>query len=319
MSKVAKRYENLTDCRSPEELLARCGLNWEPEIQRARTLFTDPETGNQVIREDHKHYAIVHPKSGAPLGFATDRFRANSHIKLVHDLWPLVKHGSATPDRVSVWDGGGRIALQFRCHELDVKVGPKSVVSPLLTLVVNHDAEGADRGFFADFDYWCKNQAGLVAKIQGAGVKHSSGIISRYEELLEDRIRSMRGSRDMHDRYALMGKMADSGRTLRGRDLMVYFARALELDQEAFSESFWNALAAGKPDAAGKVLAAVLADYRADDHGVPGSVWHAYSAVTRYTTHTEGRSEATRSERSLLGSQKRYVKAFTEAAQLVSA
>ncbi len=69
----------------------------------------------------------------------------------------------------------------------------------------------------------------------------------------------------------------------------------------------------------GKVLKALVADWRADDHGVPGSVWHAYSAVTRYTTHTEGRNEATRMQRALIGSQDRYVRAFSEAARLVSA
>jgi hypothetical protein len=55
-----------------------------------------------------------------------------------------------------------------------------------------------------------------------------------------------------------------------------------------------------------------------DDHGVPGMVWHAFSAVTSYTTHTEGRNEATRSLRALTGSQDRYMSALIEAAGMVS-
>jgi hypothetical protein len=206
--------------------------------------------------------------------------------------------------------------MQFRCPDLDVSIGPKSVISPLLTLVVNHARNGADRGFFADFDYWCKNQAGLVSRIQGEGVRHSSGVVARYEELLEDRIRSLKGG--MGDRYASMRRMAESPRQVRGKELVSYFARALDMAPDSVDQAFLAAKEGEVLSADGKVLKALVADWRADDHGVPGTPWHAYSAVTRYTTHTEGRSEAVRLERSMLGCQDRYVRAFQEAAGLAA-
>lgn len=318
MTKIATRYD-VTDCATPEQLLAKCGLAWEPET---RPTYDDivqvgPLTGGIERVVSDKFRAIVNPSTGKTLAYASPRFKANSHIKVVHDMWPLVAHGNAKPQNVSVWDGGGRIALQFRCPDLDVKVGPKSIISPLLTLVVNHDAAGADRGFFADFDYWCKNQAGMVAKVQGDGVRHSSGVITRYEELLEDRIRSIRSG--MGDRYDTMRKMADSPLQLRGKELVAYFARALDLAPTSVDDTFKAANDDSPLSAEGKVLKAVVGDWRADDHGVPGSVWHAYSAVTRYTTHTEGRNEATRMQRALMGSQDRYVRAFNEARQLIAA
>ncbi len=308
MGKVATRFD-VTSCNSPEELLSKCGLDWEPELRHAT--YTGEGGGLPS-----NFMAVVNPVSHASLAFATKRFKPNSHIKAVHDMWPLVQHGSVTPHGVSVWDGGARIALQFRCSDLDVHVGPKSIISPLLTLVVNHDAKGADRGFFADFDYWCKNQAGQVAKIQGDGVRHSASVLSKYEELLENKIRSIKSG--MGDRYATMRRMAEGSTQLRGKELVGYFARALELPPASVDEA-WTATARGEVlSADGKVLKALAGDWRADDHGVPGSVWHAYSAVTRYTTHTEGKNEATRMQRSLLGSQNRYVRAFEEAARLVA-
>lgn len=308
MGKVATRFD-VSDCASPEALLERCGLNWEPQVRPAmyRTEDDDFSENAGAFR------AIVNPNTGAALTFASPRFKPNSHVKAVNDVWGLVSHGNAVPQNVSVWDGGGRIALQFRCPDLDVRIGPKSIISPLLTLVVNHAKQGADRGFFADFDYWCKNQAGMVAKIQGAGVRHSSDVIQRYETLLEDRIRSVREG--MGERYATMRKMAESPKQLRGKELTEYFARSLDLPADSVSKAFENPEVL---DANGKVLKAVVADWRADDHGVPGSIWHAYSAVTRYTTHTEGRNEATRMQRALLGSQDRYARAFKEAALLAA-
>lgn len=306
MTKVATRYD-VTDCTTPEQLLAKCGLNWEPEVRKAGY---DTGNSNFAGNGSDKFRAIVNPLTGNALAYTGTRFKPNSHVKAVNDVWGLVKAGNVVPQNVSVWDGGGRIALQFRAPDLDVKVGPKSIISPLLTLVVNHDATSSDRGFFADFDYWCKNQAGIVAKIQGDGVRHSSGIIANYEALLEDRIRSVRGN--MGDRYQTMQRMAevtihDGG--ARPPLLRSYFRKALNLQPPTNDAELKHH---------DRILADVFAAHAADDHGVKDSVWHAYSAVTRYTTHTEGRNEATRMQRALLGSQDRYVRAFSEAAQLVS-
>ncbi len=314
MTKIATRYD-VTDCNTPEQLLAHCGLNWEPEVRKAS--FDEGDTLALGLREPNPFRAIVNPQTGRALSYVSTRFKPNSHIKAVNDMWGLVAHGSATPQNVSVWDGGGRIALQFRCPDLDVRVGPKSLISPLLTLVINHDSAGADRGFFADFDYWCKNQAGMVANVQGEGVRHSAGIVTRYEELLENRIKSVRGS--LGDRYSAMRRMAESPLLLRGQALVEYFSRALDMPPNSVPDTFKAAHAGEVLSADGKVLKSLVDCWREDDHGVPGSVWHAYSAVTRYTTHAEGRNEATRMQRALMGSQDRYVRAFNEAATLVSA
>ncbi len=311
MSKIASRF-SVTECNTPEALLAKCGLNWEPQIRKAAYQGDDealPETKNQFR-------AIVNPSTGLALTYASTRFKPNSHVKAVHDLWPLVQHGSIMPHAVSVWDGGAKLALQFRCTDLDVKVGPKSLINPLLTLVMNHAAEAADRSFFCDFDFWCKNQAGMVAKVQGDGVRHSSSILTKYEELLESRIRSL--SEGMTERYSTMKRMAESPVQLRGKQLVGYFARALDMAPDS-ARSVCEPKEGEVLSADGKVLKALVGDWRADDHGVPGSVWHAYSAVTRYTTHTEGRNDATRLQRAMLGSQDRFVRAFTEAAKLVAA
>ncbi len=313
MTKIATRYD-VTDCKTPEDLLLKCGLAWEPQVRKAGFMSGDGD--GTCFPEASKYRAIVNPNTGTALAMVKARFKPNSHVKAVTDMWGLVDAGNATPHHVSVWDGGERIALQFRCPDLDVQVGPKSIISPLLTLVVNHDGKNSDRGFFADFDYWCKNQAGMVAKVQGDGVRHSASVLTRYEDLLEERIKSLRTG--MGDRYAAMRRMADSSIKLKGKDLLGYFGRALDIAPESVQEATGQALRGEVLSADGKVLKALVEDYRADDHGVPGSVWHAYSAVTRYTTHTEGRNAATRAERAMLGSQGRFVRAFQEAARLVS-
>lgn len=306
-SKIADRF-NVTDCKSADDILSKCGLNWEPELRVAS--YQGGSDKDQGFR------AVVNPLTGKALAFTGERFRPNSHVKACHDMDALMRHGSITPHNVSVWDGGGKVALQFRCPDLDVTVGAKSIISPLLTLVVNHDSAGSDRSFFADFDFWCKNQAGMVAKIAGDGVRHSGRVVQRYEDLVEQRILSLRGG--MGDRYLTMKRMADSPRQLRNKELVSYFARAMDFAPTSVDDVYKGALEGEVLSAEGKVLKAIVADWRADDHGVPGSVWHAYSAVTRYTTHSEGRNAATRELRSLTGAQDRFVRAFAEAAREVS-
>lgn len=308
MSKIATRYD-VTDCKSAADILTKCGLMWEPELRPAAYI------GDQQAETSDGFRAVVNPVSGKALAYTGPRFRPNSHVKTVNDMEPLMLSGSITPHHVSVWDGGGKIALQYRCPELDVTVGAKSIISPLLTLVINHDSAGSDRSFFADFDFWCKNQAGLVAKIAGDGVRHSGQILQRYEDLVEQRILSLKGG--LGDRYLTMRKMADSPRQLRGKDLVSYFARVMDFEPQSVDNTYRAAHEGEVLSAEGKVLKAMVADWRSDDHGVPGSVWHAYSAVTRYTTHTEGRNEATRALRALTGAQDRYIRAFQEAAQVV--
>ena len=317
MSKIATRYD-ITACKSASDILTQCGLNWEPEVRPAGVGWGPGvlQDGTGITAGCENFRAIVNPITGKALAFTGERFRPNSHMKVVSDMEMLMQHGSITPHSVSVWDGGGKIALQYRCPDLDVTIGAKSVISPLLTLVVNHDSGGSDRSFFADFDFWCRNQAGIVAKIAGDGVRHSGRVIAKYEDLVEQRILSLKGG--MGDRYLTMRKMADSPIQLRGKELVSYFARAMDFAPTSVDETFKAAHEGEVLSAEGKVLKALVADWRADDHGVPGTVWHAYSAVTRYTTHTEGRNEATRALRSLTGAQDRYVRAFTEAAQAVA-
>jgi hypothetical protein len=318
MSKVAKRYD-VSSAKTPEDFLAITGLNWEPQVRQAGFM---PMLDDPAAKADAGSFrAIVQPITGQAMAFVSPRFKPNSHVKALHDVWGLVGHGAIVPHGASVWDGGRRIAMQFRAPELDVMVGPKSVISPLLTLVVNHDSTGADRSFFADFDFWCRNQDGIVQKIQGEGVRHSSGVLSKYEDLLESRIRSLRDGDKT--RYGLMQRMANGRKDLKGVPLLNYFATALDLAPTSVQDTIDVSLAAKASgtvevlSAEGKILKAVVADWRADDHGVPNTAWHAYSAVTRYTTHTEGRNEATRLQRAMLGSQDRYTRAFTEAARLV--
>lgn len=313
MSKIATRYD-VTECKSASDILVKCGLNWEPQIRQAGFMLTTDDSAN--IADASSFRAVVNPTTGKALAFTGTRFTPNSHVKVANDMEALMLHGSVTPHSVSVWDGGGKIALQYRCPDLDVTVGARSVVSPLLTLVVNHDSAGSDRSFFADFDFWCKNQAGMVAKIAGDGVRHSGRVVQRYEDLVEQRILSLRGG--MGERYATMKAMADSPKQLRNKELVSYFARAMDFAPTSVDDVFKAAHEGEVLSAEGKVLKALVADWRADDHGVPGTVWHAYSAVTRYTTHTEGRNEGTRMLRSLTGAQDRYVRAFSEAAREVA-
>jgi hypothetical protein len=312
MSKIATQYD-ITSCKSAEDILSTCELNWEPEVRTAAFMGDNNSFGAPASN----FRAIVHPLTGKAFAFTGERFRPNSHVKVINDMCGLMQTGSVTPHGVSVWDGGGKIAIQYRCPDLDVTVGARSVVSPLLTLVVNHDSAGSDRSFFADFDFWCRNQAGMVAKIAGEGVRHSGQVVQRYEDLVEQRIISLRGG--MGERYTTMRKMADSPRQLRGKDLLTYFARAMDFTPDSVRDAVAQAHQGEVLSAEGKVLKALVEDWRGDDHGVPGTVWHAYSAVTRYTTHTEGRNAATRSLRALTGAQERYVRAFQEAGKLVSA
>ena len=292
MAKLAKKYD-VTCCGTTDEVLTVSRLNWEPELRRASYM------GEQGDGHSCNHWAVVNPTRPASqaLAYVGNRFRPNSHVIAAKQLEPLLRSGTITPHNVSVWDGGLSVAMQFRCAGISVEVGPRSIVSPLLTLSINHDGKATDRSFFADFDFWCHNQAGLVAKVGGEGIRHSDLVISKYSEQLERKIDEL--SQGLSLRYATMVRMSET--KLAPSCTKFYFQNVMQLPLD---------------DDRNRVLSAVTKDYDADDHGVPGTVWHAYSAITRYTTHSEGVSDSVRLERAMLGAQSRFDRAFNEAALL---
>lgn len=105
MSKIATRYD-ITGCTSASDILTKCGLDWEPELRKIESSY---------MAENFR--AVVNPISNKALAFTGERFRPNSHMKVVNDMEVLMLHGSITPHSVSVWDGGGKIALQYRCPD----------------------------------------------------------------------------------------------------------------------------------------------------------------------------------------------------------
>jgi len=185
---------------------------------------------------------------------------------------------------------------------LETRIGPKSVIDPLLTLVFSHDGQSKDHAFFADFDLHCKNQLGRVGNVS-PGIVHVGQVCSKYQDELAARIEALKDGNG--GRYAAMSRMASSTVKVSTYGLLNYIANTFGINLATDNGSSL------------KIVDAVTECFEQDDHGVPETPWHSYSAVTRYLTHALGRSEAVRARKTLLSDNETLTRAFYYAVKLL--
>lgn len=303
MGKLAKVVE--TPVTSISAMLETSGTDWDAQIVPAK-LADSPVTGgfNALVRGDTR----------MPLAFVSERFRANSHRTQLAALEPLVGSGMITPASVSMWDNGAILAYQFRVPSLDIAVGGTDKVSSLLTLMFSYGTTIADMAFFAAMRAFCKNQMGKFSQLAGDDrVRHRGDVSNRYADILGRRISELTG--EVQERAQLMGRMAD--KQLSAKALVDYVGASIGATAEECDMAYVT-----PPDELGGTASRipdVIDCYRADDCGSEGSVWQAYNAVTRYTTHKYGKSDASRM-RSVMMGQSAVInqRAWSLAAQLTA-
>lgn len=272
---------------SIQEVLTKSVTDWDVETHDAGTSAWD-SAGAQVI---------VRPDIAVALAYVGERWRGNRHRDSLAKLDGMVGQGILQPQSVSVWDNGAVLAYQFRCPQLDVSINGKDMVSPFLTLCFSYGVPIADSAFFADFRWFCKNQLGKVAALNGGSrVRHRGNIEARYADILQGRLEEIGGELSGH--YDHMRRMVETPLSDR-RDVFGFFGRSLGCTPAEIDKAFGEGLhkVSGNPARIGDIIDC----YRIDDCGAPGSVWQAYNAVTRYETHQAGRTEANRMRRVLLG------------------
>jgi len=260
--------------------------------------------------------AIIRPDINEVIGTVASRYRMNDHRAHLMALEPAVQSGMITPASVSMWDNGAVLAYQFRVSDLDAVIQGahgKDMVSPLLTLAFAYGFPLSDSAFFADFRWFCKNQLGKVAELtKGCRVQHKGDVNSRYAELLGSRVKELGG--ELAGRYEAMRRM--TGTTLQGRALVEYVGQVIQASQEDV-ERAW---VAPKEECRGNAarIHEVIECHAVDDCNAPGTVYHAYNALTRWQSHHAGRNEATRTRSMLLGAgSNTAARAWETAARMV--
>lgn len=292
MGKVANFVE-VNGCKCIAEVLEKSGTDWEPDVKPIASL-----TGQQGAVDSNRWRAVYRPDTGQVLGCVTNRYNVNSHVYHVAKLDRLVRNGDLVPAYVSVWDNGRMLSFQFRAPVLDMAITEHDKVSPLLTLAFFHDGKGGDMSFFSDFRWFCKNQLGKVADAnKGNGKAYHRGDVSgAYDDMMVKRISELGSS--LQSRYAAMRQM--TGKPLGGRKLLDYFSQSLGVENAiTVVDDLWRDPNNIKGE--GKRIKEVLYSYREDETEAPGTVWQAFNGVTRYVSHVQGRNDATRSARALLG------------------
>lgn len=292
MGKIAKIVET-PNAKTIAQMLGDSGTDWDCKIVPAK-LEESPVTGgfNALVRGD----------SGVPLAFVSERFRANSHRSQLAALEPLVESGLIQPASVSMWDNGAILAYQFKVPSLDIAVGGRDKVMSLLTLMFSYGFKVADMAFFAGFRAFCKNQMGAFSKLAGDDrVRHRGDVSNRYADILGKRISELTG--EVQTRGQLMTAMGD--KLLGPKATFDYIGESIGVPQEAVEKAYVSTpeeLEAGGGEAANaRKILDVIDCYQVDDCGAEGSVWHAYNAVTRYTSHKYGKNEATRMRSVMMG------------------
>lgn len=294
MGKIAKQFD-VRDCNTIDMVLEKSGTAWVPQLVKASDVITSPGIDASGFQ------AVVNPSNSKVLAFPGKRYRKNDHMSQVQALQPLVQSGEILPAKVSVWDNGAVIAYQFRVPSLEHVVTHSRMVSDLFTLAFWHNGLGADKSFFASFNWFCLNQMGMVKKANGDNttVRHSGAVLDKYAELVHSQILRLKDAST--ERYDAMRRMTD--KRLVGADLLQFFA--LSMGDTDSNTTVAHLMANGKDQeklsGMAKTVRAIVDSYRKDDAGAPQTVWHAYNGLTRYVTHDQGRNEATRSARALLG------------------
>lgn len=306
--KIATRTD-VSNCTTIDMVLSASGTDWEPKLVR-------PEIPGATT----DGFALVNPSNGQSMGFVGKRYSPNSHTEHLRALSGLVQAGDILPVSVSSWDNGAMLAYQFRMPGLSADIAPGRTLSSLLTLAFWHGGTGADRVFLCDFNWFCKNQMGMVRKAsEGMSVRHSGFNRERYAGLLLNQARAM--GEGASARYAQFARM--TGRQLKGLDVLSFFAESLGAKDPGEVVAELQEWAKGdqrkEPTGLARNVRDVVADYRRDDAGAPLSVWHAFNGLTRYLTHTAGRNADLRSRSALMGPSASLIDAaYARAVQLAA-
>lgn len=273
--KIAKVVDVAT-CRNANEILVTSDTDWAPHAVSLDTLGPNPR-GLQ---------AILRPDNGALFGTVGDRYTVRDHRESIVALDGLIRMGDIRPVSVSVWDNGACLAYQFGVRGSEAN-GSLGSVETFLTLASWHDGKGAERCFFSDFRWFCKNQMGAVNRSEGAEVRirHSATVSERFASTLQERISSLRAGEVAQRRENYRRMMSHK---FSPKNLLQWTADAIQLPADDLGER------------SDRVMAPLLASYAADDCGAPNTLWHAYNAATRVLTH-EGRNQANVSYDSVLG------------------
>lgn len=313
----------VSGCKSIAEVLDVSGTNWAPTAQPAA--FSMPDEAGNIYDDADGFQAIVRPDTRAVLGMVRGKYKTQDHRAQLFQLDGLVSSGELVPENVNIWDRGEMLAYQFRAPKLDMLVdggGLKDMVSPLLTLAFFHNGQGSDLAFFADFRWFCKNQMGKVASLNKGNERavHKGENAAKYADMIHSHIEELGGA--LQGRYAAMRKMRDV-RLPTGEPLYRYWAAAMGCnDPKLIAEECTGKSVTGKLSSEAKSVQAIGASYMADDCGAPGTLWHAYNAVTRHLTHGSLRETETgaarRLQRALLGPGKEFTSAFFEALKLAA-
>lgn len=297
-AKLAHTYD-LTGLVSVDEILAYTSTNFIPTLKV-------PAIGSSVIPGWR---AIVREDTGSVFGFVSPKYQPNRHVDHMMAIDPLVRSGDLRPVNASVWAGGAMIAYQFEAPALTTMIATSDTVSPLLTLAFRNDGQGGDRSFFSSFRFFCLNQMGQVGKIS-ASIRHGSGIIGNYADALMAAVGQLQS--DMPAQFQWYRKLAQCQRVLRSNDYIEYFGKVFEVDGVQVIQKLNH----GEKVPASEVrLLDGLTQALEQERRMPGvsDVWAAYNAVTRYTTHMAGRSEALRTQRAIFDNSKIYTKALDAA------
>ncbi len=304
MGKIAKVVD-VTGCTTIGAMLEKSATNWDVVASDAGGGFT------RLSRPDIVSGAEPH---GLPLAYVGSRFRTNSHQAQLYSLEDMVASGQLIPTSVAIWDNGAVMAHQFRVAALDVCIHGADKVSQLLTLIHAYGSQVADSAFFAGFRAFCKNQFGQMASLNAdSRVKHRGDVQGKYADVLSSRIGEIGG--ELSGQYASMRRMTTT--PIAGRELGAYFAEVIGASEAELDtvRTLDRAKLVGKA----AQVADIVDCYRVDDGGAPGTVWQAYNAVTRYETHHDGRNEASRTRRMLMGAGNAVAhQAFTVAARLAA-
>jgi hypothetical protein len=261
------RVIDVSACRNASEILQTSDTDWCPTAVKLDTLGPNPR-GLQ---------AILRPDNGALFGTVGDRYTVRDHRESIVELDALIRMGDIRPVSVSVWDNGACLAYQFGVNGSHAN-GQLGGVETFLTLASWHDGKGAERCFFSDFRWFCKNQMGAVNAAEGSDVRirHSATVAGRFADTLQERIRSLSAG-EIAKRRAQYVRMMSHG--FAPKNLLQWTADALEIPVDASGER------------SDRIMAPLLAAYAADDCNAPNTLWHAYNAATRVLTH-EGRNQA---------------------------
>lgn len=261
------------------EALVESGLDWRVRVEPV--VVENAEWRRSDAEGKVPGGAIIRESDSKVLGYAGPRYHVVQNSTLFAVGEALVEAGSRWETAGSLY-GGRRVWALLRLEDAK-DVGGGDLVVPYLLLANAHDGSRAAECLLTSVRVVCRNTFRIATRAAAEGsfrFIHSASVEARLVQAGDVLLAARK-------RWAAFCAASEKARAARmgEAERLAFVASALALPGTDPKVGDWTGQARRKLEVAKACLA--MEREAAAATGDPGSVWEAFNAVTRFTTHEQ--------------------------------